>query len=276
MTIDFLTKIEYVRREEKEGRRTLKQDSQTPRVILDLGSGSVPWVVGSYVYQHKDCGRLDVRTALQIAVTTLSPGDRYICFDRDEGNTASAALEIAQLTRLRGKALEGVVEFETGDGTNLPYEAAFVDIVILSNVLSAPIEGRLYQGSIAPRTADDDVCVSSEEAKIALVNEAIRVLKPEGSLIIANDLTPIDAKDAMRHLDTLSEQGRVYLEEEHGAYEDTDDWIIWHRKYRLGPRPDGDGHAVHKVPLNDAQREAIEQWRDEWSSLPAFNLDGDY
>lgn len=243
----------------------MKKQKNRSRTILEIGSGSVPWPVTSYVYQYQRFG-FDARSALQVEVTTLTEADRYICFDKYEANHDHAKLEFQELTRL-GQHISAQLEFVTGDGVQLPYGTGHADVVVLSNILSAPITGRLYMGS-ARRDVHDPAICATEEDKVAMVQEAIRVLKPVGSLIIANDLTPCYAKPSMKHLAALCEEGRIHLFREFGSYVETDDWIVWHQEYRIGPRPTD--QSVQQIPWSEPQKKAIRAWVADWHAQAAF------
>jgi hypothetical protein len=237
----------------------LNNRKRPARIILEVGSGGVPWVVTSEVYRTRfDC---DARTLLQIEVTTLAACDRYICFDKFAANHAKAKDEFEELISLGRGVPSGTVEFVKGNGAALPYAAHFADAVILSNILSAPVPGKLYMGSQYQTTQPREFCVS-EEDKRSMLDEAVRVLKPGGSLIIANDLTPCYAQKALQHVAKLCKQGRIHLSREFGAYQETDDWIVWHSEYRLGPQPRR--RAVENIAWNEQQKKAMRAWIDAW------------
>lgn len=229
------------------------------RLIVEIGSGAWPWPLQEVRY--RDQAGFDVRTPLQVETACLRASDRYICIDRLAFHHEAARKNLEQCQDTEKYLAQKIIEFQTVTSCILPLTVASVDIVIMCNVLSAPLPERKYLGTFSETTYPEDVCVIQKDKK-KLLDEALRILKQDGSLILANDLTPNYATEAMKYVEHLCEQGELSLCRQFGSYIDTDDWIICHQQYQ---KPHLNQPISPQIePWTDAQRTAIQFWKRAW------------
>ncbi len=149
------------------------------RTILEIGGGTTPYFV-----------RYDI---------PWQEGDAYVCIDVDEKRLSDSEIALKKW-ELSGNRIPRDASFQVADGsaTSLPDHS--VDEVVLSNVLSAPIHHNFDKagenitlknvGGVLTRPihgSKDEGDLFYRERK-ALVREALRILRPGGTLAIYNDL----------------------------------------------------------------------------------------
>jgi ubiquinone/menaquinone biosynthesis C-methylase UbiE len=210
-------------------------------LTLDIGCGPNPWILKQYQEFAAHGNEEAVTTPLMKAVARFEQSDRYICIDHD-----ARLLEIAKRDLDKIKEYDGKdVQYLEADGTKLPFESEVADIAILSDVLSAPDP---YQAM----DAGERLVSVRECAKMTLIDEALRVLKPDGRLIIAIYQTPNHANHAMQKLRDRINQKEIVLAAQYGEYEpQTDIWNLY--EVVLMKRGAYTGEPLI-VPTTEAQR----------------------
>lgn len=164
------------------------------KTILEVGTGSVPYFV-----------RYEIPWLI---------GDEYISIDMDEGRMEKAKQELSLLSS-RGKTCPQKSDFKLGDGINLEIESASCDMVVLSNVLTAPIhhlwdeQGRnmemknksgVYRRRILQKEGEKDPFYTERKA---VIEECVRMLRPGGTLLIYTDLLVYGANSYNRLINEL-------------------------------------------------------------------------
>jgi SAM-dependent methyltransferase len=142
-----------------------RHDWRGDEVVLDIGCG---------------------RGLASIAAAELAPAGRVVGIDlwrsRDlSGNTPEAARANAQAAGVASR-----VSFETGDATELPFEAATFDVVVSMTVFHN---------------------IPSAAGRRQAINEALRVLRPGGTLLVFDILHTREYAVAARSAGA----GRVWL-----------------------------------------------------------------
>ena len=149
------------------------------RTVLEIGGGMTPYFVRYTI--------------------PWNPEYEYVCVDVTEKNVEEARLAVEKV-RQRGGSYPSKSRFLLQDAVSLPFQDASVHEIVLSNVLSAPIhfnwndkgtEVTLKNPSgaitrpIMGSPADRDLFYRERKP---LIDEAVRVLKPGGTLSIYTDL----------------------------------------------------------------------------------------
>lgn len=164
------------------------------RTILEIGGGTTPYFI-----------RYDM---------PWLAGDAYICLDMNEKRVreAQAAVESAQKN---GRPHPSEAEYVVHDATQLPFADSSVHEIVLSNVLSAPIHNTwnekgtmvvmrnpsgVIERPIIGTKADGDLFYRERRP---LIQEALRVLKPGGTLTIYTDLVIYGQHSYRRFLEEL-------------------------------------------------------------------------
>lgn len=148
-------------------------------MVLEIGGGTTPYFI-RYGIPWQD-------------------GDAYACLDMNERRVLESREALARLSR-EGGLCPTDADFIVHDAVTLPYEDSTIHEIVLSNVLSAPIhqqwneKGTMvripnksgpYERPILGTPEDGDLFYRERKP---LVQEALRVLKPGGTLTIYTDL----------------------------------------------------------------------------------------
>lgn len=149
------------------------------KTILEIGGGTTPYFL---------------RYGIPWAA-----GDAYVCLDVSEKRVREAKAAVAEAAK-EGRPHPVQADFAVGDAVALPFADSSVHEVVLSNVLSAPIHfnwdpkgtrvriqnaGGAIERAILGHAADGDLFYRERKP---LLREALRVLKPGGTLSIYTDL----------------------------------------------------------------------------------------
>ncbi len=167
---------------------------------LEIGGGITPFFI-----------RYDIPVA---------PHMRYICIDVSEKNLASSKKALEKHVQ-SGLPVPHETEFHVRDAVTLPVADASIDAVVLSNVLTAPIHNNWDRTGtkvvmtnqagerserMINRVLHDDPFYAERKP---LIDEALRVLKPGGSLFIYTDLIIYGIHSYERLLKELSQYPSV-------------------------------------------------------------------
>lgn len=232
---------------------------KSQRLIVEVGSGCQPWVhIQSQCRAHpKD--NVPCRTAIMDAYADVRSGDRFLCLD---SNPECIKMGIENM---RGSKKEfGIVgpppiEFVVADGRKLSLADGSADAVILQDVLSAPTPGTTPRSEPYPL----DVCISSR-TKWRMIEEALRVLKDGGALVIGIEQTPCYAKRIMARIQKeLVAEKKVTLVRQCGTFvPNSDNWHLYHAVFQKEPGPAVTSAEI--TPWTPAQKRYIKRYAASW------------
>jgi SAM-dependent methyltransferase len=165
------------------------------RTILEIGGGTTPYFMRYGIPWIAD--------------------EAYVCLDINEKRVLESKAAVEWLAK-EGRAYPSDAQFVVGDGIALPIEPMSMHEVVLSNVLSAPIhknwnekgthtrmqnQSGTMQRKIEGAESEGDLFYRERKP---LIQEALRVLKPGGTLTIYTDLLVYGQHSFRRILDELS------------------------------------------------------------------------
>ncbi len=140
------------------------------KTIVEIGGGRTPYFI-----------RYDL---------PVSDNTRYVCLDVTEKNVEMAENKLAEHKKA-GRSVPEEVFFEVHDAVTIPIPDSYVDEVIISNTLSAPIHHDWDRNGTKTKDRSIDRENHSDPfyaERKPMVEEALRILKPGGSLWIYTDL----------------------------------------------------------------------------------------
>lgn len=173
--------------------------------ILDIGSGKFPWFFRQLRTEYRP------PHPLVATIDFLSPTACYYCVDADDDSLK------AGIQTFRERSIDDRMRqptFEVMDGRNLSFTDATFDIVVIADVFSIPERDWCrcddecdlwYDAHTAAREGipkcRGEICKAlSFDDKQCILNEAHRVLKPSGKLVVALYQTPLEAYRMYDHL----------------------------------------------------------------------------
>lgn len=216
------------------------------RRVMDLGCGAWP-----FVYKTVRLCAAGFATPLMAEFRGFRPKVRYQLVDRDRESLAMAQSAIMEHARVTPGFLaeDAQVEFVPSSPESLTFEDGCADVVILSNVLTAPSDD---DGSYAEM--GETRLLVTESDKDRFTEAAIRLLGEDGMLVIHAEMTPSYGERAYAR---LHEDVRLVLAEEHGSLEPHG----WH-EYCLSQfvfrRRDAWQSETLRFPLAEHQKRLLE------------------
>lgn len=176
------------------------------KTILEIGGGLTPYFI--------------------LYGIPLATDTDYICLDVFERN-----LDIAKESYRATKDTPGVmyprqVTFMLRDAVDVPFPDASIDEVVMSNVLSAPIHWNWNKDATRVRIANPSLVVDrvlvqdSQEVdpfyreRKRVVDEALRVLRPGGTLSLYTDLVIYGLDSYFRIIEELTRDSRFVVTED--------------------------------------------------------------
>ena len=230
--------------------------SRKSRLIVEVGCGESPWLLKRSRCLSNPARAMPNLTPLMEEYANPRNGDRFICLDIDPSRVREAIKKTRRFADLKGAR----ISFQVGDGMKLPFKNGEVDAVILANILSAPEPGTAPVSEPYP----EELCIDTND-KWRMIQEALRVLRNDGLLIIDICQTPCYATRAMRQIEEkLVSAGRIRLVTQCGWFVGgSDDWHLYHAAFQKS------GKAVIKpliiVPWTKEQKEYIRQYAASWT-----------
>lgn len=193
------------------------------------------------------------------AYADVRSGDRFLCLDSNPECIEGAILNVKASKKEFGIAGPPPIEFAVADGRKLPLADGSADAVILQDVLSAPTPGTTPRSEPYPL----DICISSR-TKWRMIEEALRVLKNGGVLVIGIAQTPCYAKRIMTRIQKeLVTEKKVTLVKQCGTFvPDSDDWHLYHAVFQKEPGPVVTSARI--TPWTPAQKRYIKTYAASW------------
>jgi|GEM_PF-1800534 ubiquinone/menaquinone biosynthesis C-methylase UbiE len=176
------------------------------KTILEIGGGLTPYFI--------------------LYGIPLAPDTDYICLDVFERNLDIAKESYNATKDTPGAMYPRQVTFLLRDAIDLSFPDASVDEVVMSNVLSAPIHWNWNKDGARVRIANPSLVVDrvlvqdSREVdpfyreRKRVVDEALRVLRPGGTLSIYTDLVIYGLDSYFRIIDELAQDTRFVVTED--------------------------------------------------------------
>lgn len=210
--------------------------------IFDLCCGQIPWVLRNYIWKIDG-----VTSIISEPYSHLPQGAEYFCLDAKKKYFTRARTLIKSISQNDPGFNKGRIEFVKADCTNLDNYVGTADTVFLADVLNTPCTEYVYR-SQSPAAG------IRESDKVKIVQQAVRILKPGGSLIVALYETPEYARtivDSLRRGDF-----GIQVEHEHGDLNE----LIGERcifEMKLVKNPE---HTTPQItPISEKEREYLEQ-----------------
>lgn len=156
----------------------------------------------------------------------LAPETDYVCLDVFEKNLDIAKRAYEAVKNTPGIMYPRRVTWMLHDAIDVPLPDASVDEVVLSNTLSAPIHWNWNKDATRIRIANPNLLVDrplvqdSREVdpfyreRKRVVDEALRVLRPGGTLSIYTDLVIYGLESYFRIIDELARDNRFVVTED--------------------------------------------------------------
>lgn len=155
----------------------------------------------------------------------VNPTDSYFVVDIDEKNIQYSK-ERMQDWKSRGQNVPTAPIFILGDANNMDFSDEFFDEIVISNTLSAPIhrnwdrdgnfvtiknsKGETKREIPKLKNSQDPFYVERKN----LINEAIRVLKTDGRIVVYTDLIVYGLDSYQRILHELMNDPKFYYEKD--------------------------------------------------------------
>lgn len=194
------------------------------------------------------------------AYADVRSGDRFLCLDSDPEFIKKAIQNVKNSKKEFGIAGPPPIEFVVADGRKLSLADGSADAVILQDVLSAPTPGTTPVLEPYP----PDRCISSR-TKWRMIEEALRVLKDGGALVIGIEQTPCYAERIMARIQKeLVTEKKVTLVRQCGTFvPNSDNWHLYHAVFQKEPGPAVT--SVEITPWTPAQKRYIKKYADSWT-----------
>ena len=171
------------------------------KTILEIGGGLTPYFI---LYD-----------------IPLAPETDYICLDVFEKHRDTAKRAYEAVKDTPGALYPRRITYMLKDAIELPFPDASVDEVVLSNVLSAPIHWNWNKDATRIRIANPSLVVDRPlvqdtrevdpfyRERKRVIDEALRVLRPGGTLSIYTDLVIYGLESYFRIIDELARDSRL-------------------------------------------------------------------
>lgn len=235
------------------------------RMMLDVGIGATqPWMLRKIPEQRR------IGNALP---SLVQPDACYVCVDQDPD-----LLKICADGLSKDKRVEGRVKCVLANGGELPFRSEAFDAVFLSDVFSAPEDdfcacdadcecGCEQCDCLSDHYSDEEgggsedhevLCCGKlhrglpQAGKQTILEEAFRVLRPDGILVAAIYQTPSYAFASFERIAEFIAQGTLALTEHaeeiwvnrfHGDYRGWSEWLLRKRK-NGGPHTPASSNAL--------------------------------
>lgn len=232
---------------------------KTRRLILEVGCGAWPLSLGRSTILTNPTKYEPRITPLMDEYADLESGDRFICIDKSDDSIKKAQARLEELAKNNHAIDASRVTLRQGDGRNLKFKNKSVDVVAFSDVFSAPYPGATPASEPYPA----ERCIS-DRAKRVMIQEAMRVLKDAGVLLVCIHLTPCYARDTMEWIEEkLVKTGKLQLMKQCGEFVGrSDDWYLYHAAFQKMPAPVI--RLSEMVPWTERQKEYIREYAWSW------------
>ncbi|MDO8466885.1 MAG: class I SAM-dependent methyltransferase [bacterium] len=229
------------------------------RLVVDIGCGARPVFV-DIEQEARSKERLIYSTPLSRDFLAIKEGDRYIGIDRHKESIASCKKSIKE--KKWSWFDTSKISFKAGDARSLRIATGSADVVLLSDILSAPIPGTTPVSEPYP----DETCIT-EGAKWAMIKEALRILRDDGHLVIQICQTPLYAEEVMSRIQRdLLEKKRIKLVRQCGEFvKDSDNWNLYQAAFQKASGPFKGTPEV--IPWTEAQKKFAIKYAASWDSF---------
>lgn len=231
------------------------------KLIIEIGCGICPWPVKRQLATDSPEKYSQHRSEIMDEYANLESDDRFVFSDINIELIRSVReflIKCGLMKKYTGFANRILANLFVADGGKLPFVGGIADVVIVSDVLSAPEPGTAPVSEPYP----DDVCISSA-AKKMIVRSAVRLLKDEGTLVIAVSQTPCYAKSELAWFQKeYLEPGIMRLTKQCGKFVNSDNWHLYHAAFKKKCADDSSGAVI--IPWTKAQKDFIERYAASW------------
>lgn len=234
---------------------------QSERLVVEVGCGSSPLPITRLFCLSAPEKYEPIVTPLVDEYANLMSDDCFVCLDKDPSKIKEAKRYLEEVIQEYPSVKASRVTLMVGDGTKLNLIDESVDVVIFSDVFSAPHPG----ATPASQPYPIKVCIS-DKAKWKMITEALRVLKKNGTLFICIHQTPCYAFSTMNAIkDKLIKKRKLQLLRQCGQFVGrSDNWQLYHIAFRKGWR---DNNLPEIIPWTEKQRNYIREYAAYWESL---------
>lgn len=179
--------------------------------VLEIGCGTNVWF-GRQLYYSRRYGTTPFTEMMEALIKRRH---RYFCLDKDPYMLGLCRSYLLNYRDLKQHS-RGVYKFLEHDAERLPFENGVMDMVIMSDVLTCsptPYCGCNIAETIAPTGATCPDCNlpvapgASDEQKLAILDQALRVMHAGSHLILGFYQTPQFAENVMKEVERLERTG---------------------------------------------------------------------